>query len=511
MSQLKNKRILIFQQRGWSMVIGHFLAKKLQAEGCRLAALTLKRSAHEYLINQPEVKYDLTINDDEVMGDPKKFLGGDDYSLKEICDSLGVDSIWPLAASLRNHVRSYKIKYYYSFRQNMPDEDIIEYIKAVYKYIKIFFNQFKPDLIITPDFVVLPHLMLNLYAEKRGIKMIAITDCKIKDYCMFTYDFNKTKGPFYERVDALNNNSAKSKNLAKADNYIEEFRKKFKMPDYTDKYAMYIKRSLKQKIRHLLSPYYHIWRWYTQKHVDYIKNIGITADYKPPKIILRDHYCHDKYSKYLEKYNFYPFDKIKKFAYFPLQFQPEATTDVIAPYFSNQIETIRLIAMSLPDDYTLAVKEHPAMQGYRAPSYIKKVDKTPNVKFIDFRIPTDEILKRTSLVINHNCTTFAEAAFYKKPAIQLGNLGTTLKLPNVFKHTDMTTISAKIKETLRIDLNNEEYERRLRNYVAAVYDTGFEFNHRGVWLEGKQGDMDFFWQKCRQEIERVLGNKNLCS
>ena len=38
MNKLKGKRILIFQQRGWALTIGHFLAKKLQAEGGRLAA-----------------------------------------------------------------------------------------------------------------------------------------------------------------------------------------------------------------------------------------------------------------------------------------------------------------------------------------------------------------------------------------------------------------------------------------------------------------------------------------
>ena len=87
---LKGKRVLIFQQRGWAINIGHFLAKKLQAEGCRLAALTLKNTTHEFILNQKEVKYDLIISNDEVVSNPKKYLGEDDFSLKEICDSLGV-------------------------------------------------------------------------------------------------------------------------------------------------------------------------------------------------------------------------------------------------------------------------------------------------------------------------------------------------------------------------------------------------------------------------------------
>jgi len=515
MSKLKNKRILIFQQRGWSISIGHFLAKKLQAEGVKLAALTFKKTAHEFLLNQKEVKYDLIINDDEVMGEPKAYLRKDsayvdkNYSLKEICDDLGVDSIWPIISTLRLHVKSYKDKYYYSFKQNVSDEEIIDYVKSVYRYIKIFFSKFNPDIIIAPNFVTLTHIMFNLCAERRGIKMIGITDCKIKDFCIFNYDFNESEGPFYKQVDALNNNKIKTENRDKAKKYIKEFRQTFKKPVYTDNYEMYNKRTLKQKVRHMLSPYYHIWRWYIKKPINYMKNIGISTDYRPPRIILRDHYCHDRYKKFMDKFNYYPFNKVKKFAYFPLQFQPEATTDVIAPFFSNQIEMIRLTAMSLPDDYTLVVKEHPKMIGLRSPNYIEKVARTPNVKLINYRIPSEQILKKSSMVISHNSTTLAEAAFYNKPAIQFGNLGTTLKLPNIFKHTDMSTLSSKIKEVLDIDLKTDEYKRRLENYVAAVYDAGFKLNYGKIWEGDENADMEYVWQIYRDEIERVLFSKKL--
>ena len=58
MSALQGKRILIFQQRGWGKTIGRFLAKKLYDEGCYLAALTSKRSTHELIVEQPNVKYE---------------------------------------------------------------------------------------------------------------------------------------------------------------------------------------------------------------------------------------------------------------------------------------------------------------------------------------------------------------------------------------------------------------------------------------------------------------------
>jgi len=503
MNKLKGKRILIFQQRGWAINIGHFLAKKLQAEGCRLAALTLKRTTHEFILNQKEVKYDLVINNDEIMSRPKDYLNGEIYSLEEICKELGVDSIWPIVASLRNHVWSYKDKYYYGFKQNVPDEEIIDFVMAVYKYIKVFFNEFKPDVIIAPGFVSLPHIMFNLFAKKRGIEMNSIVDSKIRGYNIFSNGYQNDKGVFYDRVDALNNGS-ETKNRNRAKQYIKEFRENFIQPDYMPS-SKINNISILKKIKKELSPYKAILRWYIKgpsKNV--LESTGITPDYKPPKYILRDHYCDKFYRRFMKKFSYYPFEKIEKFVYFPLQFQPEMTIDVAAPFFNNQIETARQVAMSLPDDYSLVVKEHPAMLGFRSPSYIKKIDKTPNVKLIDYRISGEEVLKRADLVISPNGTTIAEAAFLNKPTIQLGNLGTTLKLPNVFKHTDMTTLTTKIKEVLKIDLNTAEYERRLENFVAAVYDTGFDFKYETFWAKGRGDNIENLWAIYRREIKNSL-------
>src|SRR4030043_411565 len=214
MNKMKGKKILIFQQRGWAINIGHFLAKKLQGEGCRLAAITLKRTTHEFILNQSEVKYDMIISNDEIMGRPKDYLKGDTFSLAEICRDLGIDSIWPLVSTLRNHVRSYKDKYYYGFKQNVPDEDIIDYVMAVYKCIREIFGKFKPDFIIAPDFVSLPHIMISLYAERRGIKMVSVTDSKIRGIYIFSYSYRDDKGPFYNRVDELNTGQAEKKNMS---------------------------------------------------------------------------------------------------------------------------------------------------------------------------------------------------------------------------------------------------------------------------------------------------------
>lgn len=504
------KRILIFQQRNWARSIGHFLAKRLAAEGCYLAAVTFKKSVHKDVLKQNDVKYELLLSDDEVMDNPKKYLGQDRYELKEICQELGIDSVWPFIHSVRNFVKSYGAKYFYGFGKNVSDEFMLDYLQAVYKYMKSIFREFRPDVILTPNFVALPFIMFNLYARRQGVKMFAVTDSKVQGVIIFSHDYLDSSGPFHERVDELNQGLAETKNRLRAQQYIREFREKLKVQEYA--VPPKTNHTLWGKIRHELSPYYHIVRWYLGKNREnYVPALGPTVDWRPPRIILRDHYANKRNCRFMNNFAYYPFEKLARFVYFPLQYQPEATIDCLAPYFSNQIETARLVAMSLPADYTLVVKEHPAMIGLRSPSYLKKISALPNVKLVDYRLSNEEILKKCDLVISPSSTTIAEASFYRKPVIQLGDLGTTLKLPNVFRHTDLATLPGKMLEVLKADLTTAEYERRLENFVAAAYDAGYEYKYFQVWSRGRGDDLNRLWEIYKSELQRILSQPKYVS
>ncbi|OGE76832.1 MAG: hypothetical protein A3C85_03995 [Candidatus Doudnabacteria bacterium RIFCSPHIGHO2_02_FULL_48_21] len=504
MSKFSGKKILIFQQRGWSKRIGNFLARKLQDENAVLAALTQKRSAHDFLLKQKDIRYEKIYSIDEVRGNPRGYLDGTEFTLEEICEALGVDSIWPMVMSLRHHIRTYGEKYYYSFKQNVSDEEIIAYVKALYKLIATIHNEFKPDIVVLPNFVSLPHLMFDRYAVKHGIKMLAVSDSKVHGIGIFVHNQQEDTGTFFERLAELNTGKVVSKNQERARQYIAEFREKFKRPVYSD--HLYKKHSWLARIKQELSPYYYSLRWLLdpKRKIDYLPNLGPTIDYRPPWIKLRDHYARKRYTKFMKNFVFYPLEKLDKYIYFPLQSQPETTIDVRAPFFANQIETARLVAMSLPDDYTLVVKEHPWMIGKRPPSYIEKIARTPNVKLIDWRIPSEKVLRGAAAVVGPSCTTLAEAAFYHKPAVQLGNLGTTLMLPNTFKHSDMTVLAPRIKELLRLNLKTQEYEQRLENYVAAAFDEGFDFNYWGVWERSEKDNMEKLWAAYQKQLERLV-------
>ena len=501
MSTLQGKRILILQQRVWGTRIGHFLGKKLQAEGARLAAITFKPTVHEFTLKQKEVSYELVLNDDAALAGPKEYLGGADYTLEEICSALGIDSVWPLAHTMRHHVRSYGEEFYYGWRQNVSDEEIVLYIKSVYHYLRRMFDEFQPEIVLSPSYVALPHIMCSLFAKRRGAKMIVASDCKVRGISIFVNDYLESTGEFYDRVVALNDQGADSPNREKARQYIAGQRQSLQQPLYSDKFNPHL--SLWRRIRAELAPYRAIVRFLRNPKDNYISSLGITYDWRPPRIILRDHFAKKRYKKAALRFPYTPLSALGKFVLFPLQFQPESTIDVVAPYFSNQLEVARLVAMALPDDYTLAVRDHPVMFGFRSDSFLNKLQHTPNVKVIDFRLPMAEVIKAMSAMVSISSTAVAEAAFYGKPAIQLGSLGTTKLLPNVTVHHDFTTLSAVIKKSLAASLHTAEYERHLENYVAAAYDTGFGFDYVSAWERGK-GNLEELWPVYKKELVRIF-------
>ncbi len=127
--------------------------------------------------------------------------------------------------------------------------------------------------------------------------------------------------------------------------------------------------------------------------------------------------------KYVGKY--YRFDKPdfqKKYVLFPLQYYPEASTDIWAPYRKNQLEIIRQVAQSLPMGCELYVKEHTALLGFRDISVYKKIQSLPNVRLLSPFCKTAELIANCDAVCTITSTVGLEAIIFDKPVILLGNV-----------------------------------------------------------------------------------------
>ena len=185
------KKIFIFQQREWHNRIGKYLAKKLLDDNYSLACLTFKKNVNQRINEQYKDYYENIISHDDIIENPKKYINkkNENLSLQEISKNLCDCDLWQIIQSARNHVKSYKKKFYYSFSQNKDDKEIINYLRALYCTAEYVYENFKPDIIFTPNFVSLPHIVFNLYFKKKNIPMFGTADCKVAAKDIFIYDY----------------------------------------------------------------------------------------------------------------------------------------------------------------------------------------------------------------------------------------------------------------------------------------------------------------------------------
>ncbi len=153
---------------------------------------------------------------------------------------------------------------------------------------------------------------------------------------------------------------------------------------------------------------------------------------------------------------------------------------IASPFYTNQIETIRHIAKSLPPDYKLFVKEHPTqtIRGWREISFYKEILEIPNVDLLHPSVSSEEIMKRCSLVITVGGTSGLEAAFYQKPSIIFADMGYGV-LPSVYRIKSVT----ELPDAIRISLQKTVNPNDLGKYVDIVEKNSFEFDYTGFQIE----------------------------
>ncbi len=107
---------------------------------------------------------------------------------------------------------------------------------------------------------------------------------------------------------------------------------------------------------------------------------------------------------------------------FPLHYRPEASTSVLAPFYENDLETIKNIAFSLPHGAYLYVKEHSGAIGNRSLSFYKEILTYPNVRLLDIDFPLKESWHLLNGIVTLTSTMGFEASQQGVPVLLLGRV-----------------------------------------------------------------------------------------
>lgn len=113
-------------------------------------------------------------------------------------------------------------------------------------------------------------------------------------------------------------------------------------------------------------------------------------------------------------------DLPKKFIYYPLHVDPEASTMVLAPYLQNQLTVIENLSRSVPVDFNIVIKEHVISLGWRTEFFYESIKQLPNVHMASIFLEGPKLVQKSHAVATITGTSGWEAILLGKPVILYG-------------------------------------------------------------------------------------------
>lgn len=160
------------------------------------------------------------------------------------------------------------------------------------------------------------------------------------------------------------------------------------------------------------------------------------------------------------------------FVFFPMHLEPEMALLLSAPFWCDQLSLIYNVAQSLPEDTELWVKDHPHGIGRRPLGEYRRIAGIPNVRLIDPRVPSLELIKKCQGVVTISGTAALEAFVCGKPAITFGDVYFNDAQPGItqLKNPELLPKALAAFRTFVAD------EHLLETYVCAVLDNSIDMN-----------------------------------
>lgn len=336
-------------------------------------------------------------------------------------------------------------------------EGILSIVEQECKLFETVINEIKPDFLITKEASRHHHQLFCELCNSIGIKVIMMSQAKIGYKCMLSEESHKF--PFPEPL-----NSIPSSNFT-----FEEIRKYLKSFDVSKQLKSYLDKEGGSSIEFLKSVFEYMISDNSHSQTQYYH-------YGRTKISVLKNFIKSSLNKYQRK-SFIDNNLLKEvpnnlpYVYFPMAVDMERNLLITAPYYTNQIETIRHIVKSLPVNYQLYVKENPnaVSRDWHSIYEYKEIMKIPNVKLIHPSTNVEKIYQNSSLVIAIAGSSAFEAAAYGKPSIIFSDQIYDI-LPSVFKVRNIVDLPELIRKALETKVNSSDVDRYLNLLKKNIFD-----------------------------------------
>ncbi|AGS20629.1 capsule polysaccharide biosynthesis domain-containing protein [Rhizobium etli] len=388
------------------------------------------------------------------------------------------------------------------YRRRYSDDELLFLLQRGIEHMEALFDRLKPDLVVSFICVTMLDYVAYLVAKARGIAFFNLRPTRIGDRVAFSHKLNDPAPELavrYEQLIAGEPTEFHDEALSYIRRVREQHGRYEGVVRTSDKPALELKAGKFARLDRLFSA--------VRSYLDYRSSISASDNHVPDPLrrlyftawrnprharrvrnFFRDRYVSESELKGL------------RYVFFPLHTEPEVSLLVYGRPYVNQIEIVRMLAMSLPVNMVLVAKEHPWMVGKRSLAAYKKMLDIPRVRFANPATEARTLVKQADLVAVVTGSVALEAAMLDKPVITFGDCPYNL-LPEtmVRRCADPRHLQILVRQAIEQHKTDEE---ALHAYVASVFETSAGVNLYSVLL-GKANVYTERSAAYRDEIEKL--------
>ncbi|MBI2989712.1 MAG: hypothetical protein HYY51_00795 [Candidatus Magasanikbacteria bacterium] len=466
-------------QRNFAYV-GHQLVRLLKdTYGVeKFSAYVSQRRSYDFLKSQKEINYSILLLDEDVH-ERYKTENLDPAYLDKLEKDYGIPFLWHFLALDRVLMFNQLVREYPHHTPRFSHEEMLRMIQVHAKAIIEFLEKEKPDAICFSLVSNLGSSLLYHIAKKKGIRTLLIHPTTIKHTYIVSDQYDSFTG-VSDVFEHRKKHEIHDKHTERAQRFLQEFRDKPE-PYYTtaspktqpvsrkDQMGFLKPSRILRNSKLLASYFYNHYSKPDRKDYDYISPWNYLRDSAKRKL------------RNLRGINglYDTVDLSEDFVFFPLQYEPEITTMLYAPYFADQLNLARQIAKSIPVRYKLYIKEHPAMVVYRPRRFYEELKKIPNVKLVQPNIMSFDLTRKAKLITTITSTAGWEASLLKKPVISFGTVFYN-QLSFVRQCKALEELPRLVKEQLEA-FSFDETE--LLHFLSALFEESATVNLQYIWEE----------------------------
>lgn len=364
----------------------------------------------------------------------------------------------------------------------------------VTQFFKFIFEKEKPDVVISESPSGLTHLVAYYFCQKNNAIYLGLGDSRLNNR-IDVYDTEFTCLRYEETFKEINNGSMLKEEKEFARNFIEKFISHERLPSYLASEKIYFSQIdlIKHFLKRIKEVYNPLLRYILsrRKYKNFDGESEIILKTLSKAVFKAER---KKIRIFFQKRFFKEYSKKDKFFLFPLQIQPESSTNVHAIYYCDQLNTAKNIAFSLPLSYKLYVKEHPIAVGTRPTEFYEKLKKIPNIVLISPQENIENIIKNSSGVITLTSTAGLEAALAGKPVYVLGDVFYSYH-PLCRKVKGFEELKSKIEDDLINKPNIDNLEEINSRFIISCFRNTIPGNMTVANTKEDTNDYKLIYQK----------------